>query len=106
MDKYYYLYKRNSKDDTQNVTSSQVVAKSDNNNPDRWAGTSVKFTLNKSNQIHQHVFMPMSPFQVWRGGTFLGLTKSSNGGQDWEKTIDITYMTNTFYANNKSNTNN
>lgn len=105
MDKYYYLYKGNSKDDTKKVTSSQVVAKSDNNDPDQWAGTSVKFTLKKSNQIHQHVFMPMSPFQVWRGGTFLGLTKSSNGGQDWEKTIDITYMTNTFYANNTSNAN-
>lgn len=104
MDEYYYLYKGTSAGGTQ-LTSSQVVAKSSSTNPDQWGAAAVNYELNSETQIHQHVFMPMSPFQVWRGGTFLGMTKSSNGGETWDKTIDITYMTNTFYANNKSNAN-
>ena len=104
MDKYYYLYEGTSAGGKQ-LTSSQIVATSNSQDPDRWGAATVNYTLNKSTKIHQHVFMPMSPFQVWRGSTFLGLTKSSNGGETWDKTIDISYMTNTFYANNKSNAN-
>lgn len=104
MDKYYYLYKGTSTNG-EKVTSSQVIATSNSSDPDAWSASGVTYTLNSSKQIHQHVFMPMSPFQVWRGGTFLGMTKSSDGGETWDKTIDITYMTNTFYANNTSNAN-
>lgn len=105
MDEYYYLYKGNSKNGTQKVTSSQVVATSSSTDADKWGLTDISFSLNPGEQIHQHVFMPMSPFQVWRGGTFLGMTKSSDGGQTWDKTIDITYMTNHHYATNTSNQN-
>ena len=105
MDKYYYLYQGSSSGGSQ-VTASQVVAKSSSSDPDAWKEpTSVTYSLNTSKKIHQHVFMPMSPFQVWRGGTFLGMTKSTDGGQTWDKTIDITYMTNTFYGTNTSNAN-
>lgn len=101
IDGYYYLYK--DKALSQKLTASQLNTSGDQSNPDGWGSNYPNITINSAKKIHQHLFMPMSPYQVWRGGVFLGMTRSKDGGQTWEKTKDITYMTNKFIAANTSN---
>ena len=104
IDEYYYLYKDENL--SQTLTASQLkTSGGSGKDPDAWGGNDITITINSAKKIHQHLFMPMSPYQVWRGGVFLGMTRSKDGGQTWEKTKDITYMTNKFIAANTSNTN-
>lgn len=107
IDEYYYLYKDAGL--SQKLTASQLkTSGGEGKNPDdwsKWKENNVTISINSATPVHQHLFMPMSPYQVWRGGTFLGMTRSKDGGQTWEKTKDITYMTNKFIAANTSNKN-
>ncbi|MBP3416543.1 MAG: hypothetical protein J6K76_04145 [Spirochaetaceae bacterium] len=42
--------------------------------------------------VHCHLFMGLSPYQVWRGCTFIGMSYSDDGGVTWSPHRDITYM--------------
>ncbi|MBR5581068.1 MAG: hypothetical protein IKW26_07215 [Treponema sp.] len=104
IDEYYYLYTSNPEGGSgKKLEASQLKAVSTSTDPDAWGNNYTNISINSSKKIHQHLFMPMSPYQVWRGGVFLGMTRSTDGGQTWEKTKDITYMTNKFIAANTNN---
>ena len=45
-----------------------------------------------TDEIHCHLFMGLSPYQVWRGCTFIGMSYSDDGGETWSEHRDITYM--------------
>lgn len=42
--------------------------------------------------VHCHLFMGLSPYQTWRGCTYIGMSYSDDGGVTWTPHRDITYM--------------
>ena len=78
VDEYYYLYL-----DKTLETPLMVSQLKYNSN---------KVQLNGDEKVHAHLFMGMSPYQVWRGSNFIGMSYSDDGGITWSKHRDITYM--------------